>query len=178
MGPPGPPMGPPGPFIGPVIWPLMGPHGPLMAIVDIGTLGPHMEFGVLLLGNMAEFGVLPSTLGLLNLGKKSRLGGPRGPLPLFCGRAGRYWMVLGALGLTCTLAPGYGPAAVQFGTGGLTMLLGTVMRGLGPPIMAMLLGEVPRGPPPLHTGEEMALWDCIMPGLEDTGGMPIMPPGP
>lgn len=83
----------------------MGPHGPDMAIVDMvdmGTEVPHMELGVLLLGKMEPGATLPSTPGLLKRGKKSKLGGPRGPGPGpgFWGRAGRYWMVLGALAFT------------------------------------------------------------------------------
>lgn len=84
----------------------MGPQGPLMDIVDIvdivdiGTFGPHIELGVLQLGNIGD-PALSNDPGLLNLGKKSKLGGPLGPpIELFCGRAGKYCIVLGALGLT------------------------------------------------------------------------------
>lgn len=67
-------MGPPGTFI--------GPHGPLIDIVDIGTLAPHIELGVLQLGNIGEPALSSEPPGLLNLGRKSRLGGPRGPPPI------------------------------------------------------------------------------------------------
>ncbi|RXG57896.1 hypothetical protein Avbf_00932 [Armadillidium vulgare] len=73
-------IGPPGTFI--------GPQGPL---IDIGTLEPHIEFGVLQLGNMGEPALFSIDPGLLNLGKKSKLGGPLGPpIELFWGRAGKY----------------------------------------------------------------------------------------
>lgn len=58
------------------------------------------------------------------------------------------------------------------------MLLGPPILALGPAIMAILLGEVPLGPPPLHTGDVIATWLCIMPGLDDTGGIPIILPEP
>lgn len=157
----------PGPFIGPVmvhIGPFIGGQGPLIAMVD--ALGPHIEFGVELLGNIPGF-IFSTPDGLLNLGRKSKLGAGLGPgTPDWFGRAGRYCMVFGALGFTCTLAPLYGPAIVQLGPG--PGALGPTIRGFGPVIMDIVPGDVPLGPP---TG------DVIIFGLVDTGGMANIEPG-
>lgn len=136
-------------------WPP-GPLGPH----DVGVLGALELLGK---GPCPWPGPCPGPCpGLANLCRKSRLGGPRGPaLPAFCGRAGMYWMVLGALAFTCTLAPlkGLGPPGPEGAPGR------PIIRGGMPPGPIGMPPGIPPGIPP-------GMPPCIPPGMP-----PCIPPG-